>query len=545
MSDSLVLTLGHNSSAICVRDGEILGGYETERFTGKKSDSSYPQQAIDKLMWDHKMDPASQIYIGHWFLDAKLPGASTKYLDYEHLKSTIPNGNIESLYQEFSHHDSHVESAIAFAGDDFADNYYAFILDGFGSFGECISVYKVGRGGGYQLQARWFGYEKSLGMLYQYATAYMGMKQHNHEYKILAYEVHASEFNDADAIRGYAAVAAARHVKSMIVGEMNASYDPMISLEALPRIQMAISDELDKFCEEFGVDKTNELEFRSCVSLYVQTFVESVVLTLVDVYRPNDLLLAGGLFYNVKLNNLIQKSIVGRICVMPLAGDQGAGLGVYQHYEGDLVWPGHLNWGHRDLNFESSIPGLITVANMGEAMGYIDQELSSIGFVNLVRGAMEFGPRALCNTTTLAMPDRGVCANINAANGRTTEMPMAPVMSKDTADRIFVDCDKVHKSLEYMIVTRDYRPGEGQKYSGAAHYYPDQGVFTGRPQITDDPDLLKILGEDQHGDVLVNTSFNYHGQPIVLGRNSIEHAHAMQRKNSPGMDIKTIVVKGQ
>lgn len=541
--ESLVLTLGHNSSAVLVRDGHIVAGYETERFTGKKSDSSYPAMPIERLHRDHGIDHNAQIMIGHWFLDANLPSASNKYLNYEHLKSVVRNGEIHSLDKEFSHHDSHVESGIAFAGQDFAPNYHAFVMDGFGSFGECISVYEVNQAGSYVLKARWFGYEKSLGMLYQYATAYMGMKQHNHEYKILAYEVHASKFNDVDAINDYAYEAAAKHIRSMIVGQMDSTYDPMISLEALPRIQMAISDELDRFCDEFNVDKDNELEFRSCVSLYVQTFVEAVAMSIVQLYRPQNALLVGGLFYNVKLNNLVSKQVPGRICVMPLAGDQGAGLGVYNRYHGDLVWPGHLAWGNRDLSFVSDEPGIITVPNMEAAKDVIVGEINRIGFVNVVRGAMEFGPRALCNTTTLALPDIGVCAQINQCNGRTTEMPMAPVLSRDAARRVFAGTDKWHKSLEYMIATCDYNPGEGVKYSGAAHYYPEYRVHTGRPQITGDQDLLDIMSRTN--DVLVNTSFNYHGQPIVFERESIEYAHRRERDNLPGLDIKTIIVQGQ
>ncbi len=344
-------------------------------------------------------------------------------------------------------------------------------------------------------------------------------------------------------IKEYARLKAAKHVKNMIVGDMNASFDPMISLEALPRIQLAISEELDKFCSEFNIDKSNELEFRSCVSLYVQTFVECVVLTLVQMYQPKDALLVGGLFYNVKINSLVQKQLPGRICVMPLAGDQGAGLGVYQHYQGDLIWPGNLNWGARDLNFSTDVPGIEVVSTMAEARFIIETELAETGFVNLVRGNMEFGPRALCNTTTIAYPRISVCDRINQANGRTTEMPLAPFMSAQTADQVFDDCDKVHKSLEYMIVTRDYKPEVNGLYDGAMHYYPDDMKFTGRPQITSDPDLLDILRDN--GDVLVNTSFNYHGQPIVMGQDSIEHAHAMQQKNSSAIQIKTVVVTGE
>jgi predicted NodU family carbamoyl transferase len=174
-------------------------------------------------------------------------------------------------------------------------------------------------------------------------------------------------------------------------------------------------------------------------------------------------------------------------------------------------------------------------------MRTIYDEIARIGFVNLVHGNMEFGPRALCNTSTLALPDKQVTRLINKANDRTNEMPMAPVVTRALADDLFHDIGKVHRSLEYMIVTRKYKCGADEGMGGASHRYPD-GVATGRPQITDDPALCTIL--NWFGGVLVNTSFNYHGVPIVFERDSIEASHRQQRSRCPELDIKTVVVTG-
>ncbi len=540
--DSLILTLGHNSSAIAVRDGIILGGYETERFSGKKSDSAYPKEPIDELMKRFGLSKSSDVFIGHWFLNGELPEKSNKYLDYEHLFDTMPLANIQSLSRDFTHHDSHVESAQVFAGK-FEDEYHAFVLDGFGTFGECISIYKV-ENGHRQLLNRWFGFEHSLGMFYQYATAYMGMKQHNHEYKILAYEVSAVEFRDPDDIIQYATIKGAERVKKLLEHNLNASLDPMLSIEALPRVQLAISDELDLFCEELDIDKEDDM-FRPCVSLYVQTVVEYVVKSLVAYFNPKHLLLSGGLFYNVKVNSIVADMITGRTCIMPLAGDQGAGLGVYNHYKGDLIWPDHLNWGLRDLSFQSDVEGIIFCNTMEDALPVIEEELEYTGFVNLVRGAMEFGPRALCNTTTLALPLKDICEMINLVNDRTTEMPMAPVVSADVAKDVFIGLEKIHKSLEYMIVTRQYASTDDATayYAGAAHYYADGQFYTGRPQITHDRDLVRLMDSVDEYHLLINTSFNYHGVPIVMTKEQIENTHKKQRANNQGLDIKTIIVR--
>jgi carbamoyltransferase len=227
---------------------------------------------------------------------------------------------------------------------------------------------------------------------------------------------------------------------------------------------------------------------------------------------------------------------------MPLAGDQGASLGVYQAYKGDLVWPENLTWGDRDLYFdEKDLPkGVILTSSEDEAIAIMNRELDDLGWVNLVRGKMEYGPRALCNTSTIALPYAPITANINRANARTVEMPMAPVMTHVQADDFFMDIDSIHKSLEYMIVARTYRPGEADQVMGAAHYYPEEKVFTGRPQITADPMMVKLL--NAHGP-LVNTSFNFHGVPIVRSATQILDSHVKQRKTAPDLNPITIIIQ--
>ena len=237
---------------------------------------------------------------------------------------------------------------------------------------------------------------------------------------------------------------------------------------------------------------------------------------------------------------MLAKLTPGKTCILPLAGDQGCGLGVYNRYFGDLIWPDHLYWGHRDLDFACDDPSMVSFDTMEDAMFDIDKELSTVGFVNIVRGAMEFGPRALCNTTTLATPFSSVGATINRINDRTNEMPFALVMSKEQADDLFVDVDHIHKSLGYMICTRDFKPGKAEELLGGAHYYPDLAVYTCRPQITEDPYILGLL--KVHGP-LINTSYNYHGVPIVLGEAQIKHTHSMQQSTAPDVAFKTFIIR--
>lgn len=540
---NLAISLGHNSSAVLIEDGKILAGYEEERFTGIKSDSRYPVNAIEELRARFNLPKDTNAYIGHWFIDAQLP-APNKYWDPQHLRSLFPNGQIDSLSADFTHHDSHLESAMVFAGNFSGGQYHALVADGFGSYGECISVYEVS-GQSYRLLHRTFGFEKSLGMLYQYATAFMGMKMHNHEYKMLAYEVHLPEvleYHEIQHLREMIGEAAKDYLREMRVLKLSSEFDPVTDLEALPNVQIAINDRLSKVLRELNMFNATEYEKRVVISYFVQRVVESVICTTVQLYNPHSLLVVGGLFYNVKLNHLLANQVPGRFCAMPLAGDQGAALGVYQAYQGDLEWPESLAWGKRDLIFdETNLPkGVIMVNDEEQAAAVMRHRLERAGWVNLVRGGLEFGPRALCNTSTIALPSKAVSVRINQANDRTMEMPFAPVMTSDQADEYFHDCHKVHKSLEYMVATRTYRSDMAEKVLGAAHYYPEEKVYTGRPQITADPLMVELL--DKYGP-LVNTSFNYHGVPIVRSPEQILHTHVKQCETAPELEPTTVIIR--
>jgi len=225
--------------------------------------------------------------------------------------------------------------------------------------------------------------------------------------------------------------------------------------------------------------------------------------------NPTNLIVVGGVFYNVKLNSVICDLVPGKFCVMPLAGDQGAGLGVYEHYKHDLIWPDHVFWGHRPL-FKLEDP----------YAPQLYQQIFKRGMVNLIRGSMEFGPRALCNTSTLAIPITNNVQVINTMNNRATIMPMGLVVTDNQTNDLFEDINKVHKSLEYMVIARDFKPGKHVGLEGGALFYRHLNKWTCRPQITRDPIIVGLL--ETFGP-LINTSANYHGQPIVWSMDQISY----------------------
>ncbi len=541
---SLAISLGHNSSAVLIEDGRVVAGYEEERFTEVKSDSVFPANAIMHLNLRFGLDKHTDVYVGHWFTDARLPTQSNKYWNYDAIKTWFPYGEIHSLSKDITHHDSHLLSATVFAGPEFTQDCIAVVADGFGSFGECLTVYHV-RNGAHRILHRVFGFEKSMGLLYQYATAFMGMKMHNHEYKMLAYEVHIDEVlsgYEVSQLDDMVHEAAGRYLKSMRQGTLSNEFDPLVDLSALPNVQNHINVALLGVLRTLGMafDKTDERSKRIVISYFVQRVVEQVIMATVGLYRPHNLLVAGGLFYNVKLNHKLADSISGKFCAMPLAGDQGAALGVYEAYNGDLEWPDTLCWGPRDLStLMFDLPRGAYAVSPSSAADRIADVLRNKGWVNIVRGNMEYGPRALCHTSTLALPTEENVEIINRANDRTVEMPFAPVMTAAQAEDHFEDTQKIHKSLEYMIMARAYKDGKVEKVKGAAHWYPDTNQYTGRPQVTNDPLMVTLLNEFGP---LVNTSFNFHGVPIVRDVHQVLKTHNKQVETAPDLNPTTLII---
>lgn len=540
--DALVLTLGHNSSAIYVQDGYIIAGYEEERFTLKKSDSSFPANAIRELQKNFAIDPEAAICVSHWNLSGAL-FEPNKYWNPVLLAEMGFTGRVHSLYPGFTHHDAHAEYCQSFTGATFADEYHILVMDGFGTAGECLSFYTV-KGVRRKLIKRIYGFSRSIGMLYQYATAFAEMQMHNHEYKMLAYETHILEVIDKKELNKLEAlitdVADKFYTKMVEIGKLD-QQDPMLSLTALPEVQLKIADMLTGLLNwVFELRESVTLRDRRIAIAYiVQSITEHVVLKFLLKHATlSHIACVGGVFYNVKLNSRIA-DVCEKACFAPLAGDQGAGLGVYNNAFHDLKIPNHLFWGTRDLTERRDIEGLYYFETMFEAMSAIEHELTNIGAVNIVRGAMEFGPRALCHTTTLALPTKEVASMINEANDRTNEMPFAMVVSPWQAEQLFEDCQKVYKSLEYMICTRKFRKDMHLGFEGGAHYYPLQDVWTCRPQLAVDSHILNLV--EKFGP-LINTSFNYHGVPIVNNVDQVVYSHTKQGQS--GSKINTIVITG-
>lgn len=537
----LLLTLGHNSSAIAVQGNsdagfKIICGYEEERLTKQKSDSRMPVNSIHHCLQVAGTDVVEGIHVSHWAVDGQLNSLSKKHWD----PTMLPDHRrLVSLSTEFTHHDCHANTAMwyAFAKPGLTrGNTMVLVVDGFGNFGEHMSLYQCGEGGDTRLIRRFFGYGGSMGLMYQYMTAYLGMKQHEDEYKILGYEAHIHTV-DVDMVRLHELIN--KEIIRYLDGYFDSRrmfdpFDEMIKLDALPALQKHYIDRWNKIANDLDLQFSDDTHKRIVLGYFVQAVLEGVIATIVKIYKPHNLIATGGVFYNVKLGRKMLDMVPGKLCICPLAGDQGNAIGLFKE-QNHLEWPGHLNWGVRPQASSNMVPGknLFYMEDKDKARQVAGEILERNGYVNIVRGAMEFGPRAMCQTSTLAVPTPGIVNRINKVNGRNTIMPMAPVMNRTTYQARMQLTHKVHHSEEHMIVCLPYKEDSYKDILGAAHQYQDEA--TGRPQVLDGDRLMDyLLGSFA---VLINTSFNVHGRPIVYDYEDALKCTEYQLKTEPVVTI--------
>lgn len=484
------------------------------------------------------------VCVSHWFDSFSFPEVilpqAQKYLNDAYLNWLKSRGfSVISLSPQCTHHDAHAWSAISFFENHdlygLAKHFDAHVIvsDGFGNRQEVVSIYEASWRDGVarlSLVSRLFGYSNSLGLMYQYATSFCSMKENQDEYKFLGYEAHISEVGvNISRLDEWAMTFASSLFKKTKGKDKQGKPDAtFINTNDLLQAKTYFYNAFRKVLNDLEFYSTSLRDTRIIVGYFIQKVLESYYAQIIQDHKITNLLLAGGVHYNVKLNNFCAKQVGGLISIVPLAGDQGAAIGLYRASLGPFPLKGLL-WGQRDLKRpEGQLPDrVVWTDSRDEYVSLISHALHKDQIVNTVTGAAEFGPRALCNTSTLALPFEENVETINLINGRDTIMPFAGVMLERHVGLFHKDKDvaKVLGSLNYMITTLDYSATLPPIYKGIAHSHPAGNVMTGRPQVIahnyTGPIREILEAVSPVAQAIINTSLNIHGVPIV---HTVKHA---------------------
>ena len=548
----------HDSAACLLRDGEIIAAAQEERFTRKKGDASLPARAIDYCLSTIGLRPSEldcvafydkpllkferilETYLGiaprgfASFLKAGPLWIKDKlFIDRQLREALGYEGDI--LYAE--HHESHAASA--FFPSPFEEA-AILTMDGVGEW--ATASVGVGRGSEIELLKE-LTWPDSLGLLYSAMTYYTGFKVNSGEYKVM----------------GLAPYGQPKYVDLIYRELMDLREDGSFRLnqkyfDYLGGLRMTNA----AFNELFGgpprVPESKLTQKEMDLARSVQVVTEEIMLRMArTAHRETgleDLCLAGGVALNCVGNGrLLREGPFRRLWIQPAAGDAGGALGAAQ-----LAWHHHLRK-PRTVNPSDSMKGAYLgpeysadeieafLRRQGAAyerpsrqdlMLAVGKQLADGQIVGWFNGRMEFGPRALGARSILGDPrNPRMQAQMNIKiKFREGFRPFAPsVLRERVSDYFELDSDSPYMLLVAPVRKERQIPMtvEQQELWGidqlnvlrsdipaVTHIdYSARIQTVARETSPDYYDLIKTFEALTGCGVLVNTSFNVRGEPIV------------------------------
>ena len=555
----------HDSAATLIKNGEIVAAAQEERFTRIKHDSNYPFNAIKYILdnsnlklnqIDHivffekpflKFERLLETYMafapkGFKSFSLSMPiwlreKLFQKKFLFENLKKHDENfKDIEKI--KFSeHHYSHAASA--FFPSPFEEA-IVLTLDGVGEW--ATTTVALGKRNKLTMLKE-IHFPHSLGLLYSAFTYYLGFKVNSGEYKVMGLAPYG-EPKYKDLI-----------FKKLIDLKNDGSF--RLNMKYF-NYATGLTMTNKKFNNIFknpnrNPKKDNLTQFHMDIASSVQAVVEEIILkltkSLVKEYKIKNLCLAGGVALNCVVNGKIHKEKIFKdIWVQPAAGDAGGSLGAalaYWHKElnkprntfKDLMKGSYLGPKFTDDDVEKELKNLdakYKKINQNEIISLTANEISKNKIVGWFQGRMEFGPRALGARSILADPrSRNMQKELNLKiKFRESFRPFAPsIMREDVYDWFELNYDspymllvsevKKSKQIEMSDDTKKLFGIEKLNIPRSTIPAVTHVDYSARIQTVHKDtnpmfhNLLKEFKKITNLPILVNTSFNVRGEPIV------------------------------
>jgi carbamoyltransferase len=528
----------HDAGACLLADGELIAAAEEERFSRQKHDARLPLRAADYCLEAANLAPDEVDYVifyekpllkferivaGYAATYPHSRGAFVKAMQTWLGQKLWVRGNIRDgldfdgqiLFGE--HHLSHAASA--FFPSPFTD---AAVLTADG-VGEWAST-TLGIGHDIDLElSHEIRYPHSLGLLYSAFTAYLGFEVNEGEYKVMG-------------MAAYGQPTCVDKVRQLIDLSDDGSYRLDMRYFGYQHGLRSIDR---AFIELFGPPREAgaELEQRFAdIAASIQLVTEEAMLGLARRARAlsgsDNLCLAGGVALNVLANaRILRESGFRQVWIQPAAGDAGGCLGAATYlYHTVLRQPRRLRMDTAYLGPSYSNSEIHAfLEREGVAFSVLDEHalaptvarfLAQNDVVGWFQGRMEFGPRALGARSILANPtDPTTQDTLNAKiKHREAFRPFAPSTLVEAAPTYFEFGSPNAAVVEspFMLLTARVRPDKQHLLPAITHVDGTARVQTvSRSQNPLYYALIEEFGKLTGVPVLVNTSFNVQGEPIV------------------------------
>ena len=557
----------HDSAATLLVDGEIIAAAQEERFTRKKHDESYPFNAVQYLLNTSKLklsDIDHIVFFEKPFL--KFERLLETYLafapkGFKSFSLAMPIWLREKLFQKnflfsllcqhdpkfkdidkikFSeHHLSHAASA--FYPSPFEEA-IILTLDGVGEW--ATTTLAIGKKNNIEMLKE-IHFPHSLGLLYSAFTYYIGFKVNSGEYKVMGLAPYGKP------------IFKEKILENLIDVKKDGSF--RLNMDFF-NYATGLTMTSKKFSKLFGQpirrpDKDLLEQFHMDIAASIQAVTEEIVLkiskNISEKYKIQNLCLAGGVALNCVANGkILKEGIFKKIWVQPAAGDAGGSLGAalaYWHQELekgrvvksriDSMKGSYLGPSYNDQEIERTLKSLGAKFEKYDEKELIDKvatELNNEKTIGWFQGRMEFGPRSLGARSIIADPrsDRMQKELNLKVKFRESFRPFAPSVLREDVNSWF----DLNTDSPYMLMVADIKKRiqipmseNDQKLFGIEKLNVKRSSipavthvdYSARIQTVHEETnpkyhkLLKKFKDITGCPILVNTSFNIRGEPIV------------------------------
>ena len=555
----------HDSAATILVDGEIIAAVQEERFTRKKHDSNYPFNAIEFVLESAKLQLSEVDYIVFFekpflkferLLETYVAFAPKGFLSFS---KAMPIWIKEKLFQKnllftklkthdenfksdenifFSeHHLSHAASA--FYPSPFTE---AIVLtaDGVGEW--ATTTVAIGKGDQLDI-VKEIHFPHSLGLLYSAFTYYTGFKVNSGEYKLMGLAPYGSP------------IYIEKIMKLIDIKEDGSFWLDQKYFNYATGLTMTNKNFDDLFGQKPRDPKKNDLtQFHMDLAASIQKVTEKIIIKLTkslqEEYKIDNLCLAGGVALNCVANGkLFKEKIFKNIWVQPAAGDAGGSLGAalaLWHTElgnkrtvlpNDKMKGSYLGDEFSQTQIEKKLEQLganFVTLNYEQLIDKTAELISEENAIGWFQGRMEFGPRALGNRSIIGDPRSDKMQKILNLKVKYRESfrPFAPSILKEDVEEWF----NFSGDSPYMLMVADINPKkkiemtESQKklfgidklnikrseIPAVTHVdYTARIQTVNRDTNARYYDLISKFKEKTSCPVIINTSFNVRGEPIV------------------------------
>jgi len=555
----------HDSAAAVIVDGEITAAAQEERFTRKKHDASYPKNAINYVLKeaglklsevDHvvfyekpflKFERLLETYVGFspsgfksfsmsmpLWLSEKL---FQKKMLYDALKEQDNNFNDIKKINFSEHHLSHAASAFFSSPYDEA---IILTLDGVGEW--ATTTVSLGKNNKISILKE-INFPHSLGLLYSAFTYFLGFKVNSGEYKVMGLAPYGEpKFKD---------IILEKLIDVKEDGSFRLNMDYFNYATGLTMTN-------NKFAKLFNMNRrepeNNLSQIHMDMAASIQAATEEIVLKITRFlskeYKLENLCMAGGVALNCVANGkILKEGLFKNIWIQPASGDAGGALGAAQAFyyqeldnkrkilKTDSMNGSYLGPKFSDDQVEAELKNCganFKKLTLDQVMKDTAKALSEEKAVGWFQGRMEFGPRSLGNRSIIAdSRSEKMQKNLNLkVKYRESFRPFAPAILFEKVSEWF----EINSQSPYMLLVADVKKSkqlqmtEEQKnlfgidklnikrssIPSVTHVDYSARIQTVHKETN--PIFHKLIEEFERitkFPVLVNTSFNVRGEPIV------------------------------